>query len=137
MHCGCLCLISLHVLSSALLRMCLQGIIGGCRDTTWVTTIAGRRRHLPHIRATGKNNNAERSQVRGLSDMYLISMLPASCCTAAVEHEEMPRRLMLLMLFASSCECVACPGWLSESSLTLCCVRCTAELLPCCCHAAG
>lgn len=40
----------------------IKGIIGGCRDTTWVTTIAGRRRHLPHIRATGKNNNAERSQ---------------------------------------------------------------------------
>jgi DNA polymerase I-like protein with 3'-5' exonuclease and polymerase domains len=43
--------------------MPLQGIIGGCRETTWITTIAGRRRHLPNIRASGKNNNAERSQV--------------------------------------------------------------------------
>ncbi|KAF6260747.1 hypothetical protein COO60DRAFT_857116 [Scenedesmus sp. NREL 46B-D3] len=64
----------------------IKGIIGGCRDTTWVTTIAGRRRHLPNIRASGKNSSAERSQaerqaVNSVCQGSAADVVKGPCCS--------------------------------------------------------
>jgi hypothetical protein len=42
----------------------LQSVISGCKEVTWVTTLAGRRRPLLHIHEAGrKSAQAERQAV--------------------------------------------------------------------------
>eukprot|EP00879_Flechtneria_rotunda_P026930 GHRR01028777.1.p1 GENE.GHRR01028777.1~~GHRR01028777.1.p1 ORF type:complete len:224 (+),score=77.45 GHRR01028777.1:916-1587(+) len=39
----------------------IKGVIKGCQETAWVTMLAGRRRYLPAIKATGKDARSQRS----------------------------------------------------------------------------
>jgi hypothetical protein len=100
-------------------RMLLQGIISGCRETTWVTTIAGRRRHLPNIRAFGKNNNAERSQVRSSSLVHRWQLRKVCCIGCAAHptrwHVPSPRLGCAQVVLAGLCwmaplGCFCCPA---------------------------
>lgn len=40
----------------------LQDVVTGCRDNTWVTTLAGRRRYLSHIHEHGKGDSNARAR---------------------------------------------------------------------------
>jgi DNA polymerase I-like protein with 3'-5' exonuclease and polymerase domains len=88
--------------------MWLQGIIGGCRETTWVTTIGGRRRHLPNIRASGKNNNAERLQARVPVEIEAPASCHARQVASSIQHAVCMSCKATLEIWSSHHVCVLC-----------------------------
>ena len=51
-----------YLLEAYIMLLRVQEVVTSCRDNTWVTTLAGRRRHLAHIHETGKGGSGARAQ---------------------------------------------------------------------------
>jgi hypothetical protein len=102
-----------------------QAVIAACKQQTWVTTLAGRRRHLPHIHETGKGGSnararAERQAVNTVCQVCCRAQHSAAQCVTLARH---PAGFAGIGGRAHMMKAVAIEQWCRHQRTVLCAAR--------------